>query len=123
MSCDKENEILPTTPTIDSLSEFISLPEGVRILEFVEDGINKTHYFSPYVFTFSTNGTIEAVSLDNTVNDTYRLFKDDGKIELEMLFPNFGEFDELRDDWYFMSQSANSLLFNDSEDILKFQIN
>lgn len=106
---------------ISSVISFLSNTGGLLIYEFIEDRENKTPYFRNYSFIFNGNGNVQAFGPNSQVNGTYRVWKDDGRIELAMSFPNLGEFDELRDDWYFISKDENFITFSDGEDVLKFK--
>lgn len=86
---------------------------SLRIAEFREDGENLTRYFEDYRFTFSANGTVVATSADDTAEGTYSVFRDDGRTELEMDFPDVREFYELDDDWYFEAKSDSRIEFTD----------
>ena len=103
------------------MQSFLIHSEGLFIQEMIEDRENKTRYFQSYRFIFNADGSVSAVSPGNTVNGAYRVFKDDGRVELEMSFPNVGEFDELADDWYFISIDGNQIRFADGGDVLQLE--
>ncbi|UJP66577.1 hypothetical protein [Mongoliitalea daihaiensis] len=94
---------------------------NVRIIRFIEDGRDKTALFSTYRFSFNTDGTVVASLNGNSIQGTYRVFRDDGRLELEMDFPDNSPLDELNDDWYFISRTANTLTFEDSGDSIVFE--
>jgi len=56
-----------------------------------------------------------------SINRTYRVFRDDGRLGLSMNFPNKSDLHELKDDWYFISHGANVVSFEDRRDKLVFQ--
>ena len=58
---------------------------------------------------------------NESINGTYLVFRDDNRTELQMTFPGNSALRELSDDWYFISQNANTISFDDSGDILQFQ--
>jgi len=69
----------------------------------------------------NTDGTVSATDAGKTVNGSYAVFRDDGKTELSMSFPDDPSFRELNDDWYFISFHQNLIRFNDGGDLLEFQ--
>ena len=120
-SCTKEDTSNPPSNSTESLTSSLTIANGLRISEFIEEGVNETAMFSPYLFIFNTNGTVMATKTGHSINGTYLVFVDDNKTELMMAFPNNSEFYELTDDWYFISQNGNTIRFEDSGDILQFE--
>jgi hypothetical protein len=95
--------------------------DGLIITLLTDDEDNETDEFSSYIFDFNTDGTVTAINAEETVAGTYSVYLDDGKVELEMNFITPPGFNELDDDWYFVSIDQNTIRFNDSGDILEFQ--
>ena len=120
-SCTKEDTSNPPSNSTESLTSSLTIANGLRISEFIEEGVNETAMFSPYLFVFNTNGTVMATKTGHSINGTYLVFVDDNKTELMMTFPNNSELYELTDDWYFISQNGNTIRFEDSGDILQFE--
>jgi hypothetical protein len=120
-SCQKDDNVNPTNDSISSVNEFLRYQNGLRITELIEEGTNKTAQFSPYLFVFKENGTVTATQASETVNGTYLVFRDDNRTELRMTFPNNSILLELSDDWYFVSQNATTIRFEDNGDIVQFQ--
>ena len=121
LSCTKEDTSNPPSNSTESLTSSLTIANGLRISEFIEEGVNETAMFSPYLFVFNTNGTVMATKTGHSINGTYLVFVDDNKTELMMTFPNNSELYELTDDWYFISQNGNTIRFEDSGDILQFE--
>lgn len=103
------------------MNEFLRTQNGLRINELIEEGTNKTTQFSPYLFVFNENDTVTATQSSETINGTYLVFRDDNRTELRMTFPNNSLLFELSDDWYFVSQNATTIRFEDNGDIVQFQ--
>jgi hypothetical protein len=103
------------------VSEFLLSEDGLIISLLTDDQDDETYYFESYVFFFEPDGSVLASSATQTVNGTYRVFRDDGRTELRMNFPDIRNFDELDDDWYFRSIDQNTIRFDDNEDKLEFQ--
>jgi len=120
-SCQKGDNPNPINDSTSSVNEFLRNPNGVRINEFIEEGINKTAFFSTFLFHFRDNGTVVASREGANINGTYLVFRDDNRTELRMTFPLNGILYELTDDWYFVFQTANIIRFEDLGDIIQFQ--
>jgi len=120
-ACDEDNNADPSNNDTGTVSGFLIGDNGLRITLLTDDEDNETYYFDSYLFVFSTDGKVTASDASNTVNGTYSVFRDDGRVELMMNFPNVQNFSELNDDWYFISINQNTIRFNDDGDILEFQ--
>ena len=120
-SCEDDNQTNPTNDKTPTVNEFLSSQNGLRITELIEEGTNKTMQFSPYLFLFNANGTVTATQSNETISGTYLVFRDDNRTELRMTFPNNGIIFELSDDWYFISQTATTIRFEDNGDLIQFQ--
>jgi hypothetical protein len=121
LSCQKDDNVNPTNESTSSVSEFLRHPDGLRIIELIEEGTNKTSLVSSFLFVFSDTGTVTATMPEQTIDGTYLVFRDDNRTELQMTFPDNSILYELSDDWYFISQSAASIRFEDNGDIVQFQ--
>ena len=124
-ACNKEETVplsgTPQTSTSQHLDAALRVTDGLRISELVEEGTNETSAFRSYLFRFSSDGSVTASDTEGTINGTYTVFRDDGRTELRMDFPTNSDFDELSDDWYFISQDEQSIHFEDGGDRLVFQ--
>jgi hypothetical protein len=120
-ACEKEDDLNPTSMSREDLLTTLTLSNGLRITEFVEDGADMTSDFNPYVFDFETNDTVTATKGSETINGTYSVFLDDGRKDLRMNFPTTSALYELSDDWYFISANETGLRFADGGDVLWFQ--
>lgn len=119
-SCvEDDNTTLQGNP--ETLNTALTLPDGWRIIEFIEEGRNENTRFRDYLFVFNSNGTVTASKTGETITGTYLVFRDDGKTELSMNFPQNNVLYELNDDWYFISRNDNTIRFEDSGDTLVFQ--
>ncbi|MCI5081530.1 MAG: hypothetical protein MRY78_07565 [Saprospiraceae bacterium] len=120
-ACQQEETASPAAMT-EPLATSLTSADGWRISLLVEDGENKTEDFSSYLFVFAENGVLTASKPGKSIRGTYWLYFDDGETELGMAFPDSYEFDELNDDWYLVSKDQNTIRFNDSGDVLAFQL-
>ncbi|MEZ4951739.1 MAG: hypothetical protein R2784_20465 [Saprospiraceae bacterium] len=123
ISCDKDDVIIPANNLNDPVVTFLTQNNGLVITKFIEDGEDETNYFRSFVFNFETDGTVIASGNGQNISGSYLIFKDDNRTELKMSFPVTNNFNELNDDWYFISQDANSITFDDDGDLLIFQTN
>ena len=120
-SCEEDDNVSPTNDSISSVNDFIRNQNGLRITELIEEGTNKIAQFNPYLFVFKENGTVTATQSSETINGTYLVFRDDNRTELRMTFANNTILFELSDDWYFTSQNATTIRFEDNGDVVQFQ--
>jgi len=114
-------DIDDSNSSTETVNSFLIEPDGLIISEFIEDGRNKISIFRPYVFFFDTNGSVTATKDRESIQGSFYVFRDDGRVELRMDFPLDSELFELTDDWYFISQRGNLIRFDDSGDIIEFQ--
>jgi len=121
ISCDNETENNTNNINVTTVNEYLRSGNGLLINEFIEDGITKTSLTSGFVFNFSENGNVIATKNDEIINGTYLVFRDDNKTELRMTFPNNSILFELSDDWYFVSQNATTIRFEDNGDKVVFE--
>jgi hypothetical protein len=118
---DNNSQVSTEVRNSSELTEILTSATGLRIVTFIEDGRDKTSQFSGYTFSFSADGSVTATLNGTNINGTYRVFRDDGRLELEMDFPLNSPLYELDDDWYFESRTSDTLSFEDSGDRLVFQ--
>jgi hypothetical protein len=120
-ACTQDDDISPSGSDIQSVSAFLMNENGLIITLLTDDEDDETYYFDSYTFNFNSDGSVTARDGNNTVDGTYAVFRDDGRVELYMDFPDIRNFDELDDDWYFISIDQNTIRFNDDGDRLEFQ--
>lgn len=119
--CEMVNRDPSTSVDTASLSAKLTIEGGLRVTTFVEDGKDKTADFRDYRFRFDPNGTVTATRGTEVISGTYRVFRDDGRIELAMNFPLSSPVYEFTDDWYFREQTQNTLVFDEERELLIFQ--
>ena len=82
-----------------------------RITKFVDSGTDETDHFSGYDFTFNSNGIISASNGNNNYEGTWSITDsnsgDDSQNDLDfnINFNLTNDFEDLNDDWNFISQS------------------
>jgi len=102
-------------PPIDQIQNQVktNLQSGTwGITRFIDSGDDETNHFTGYNFTFGSNGTLTAANGSNTYNGTWSITdsnsNDDSQDDLELVI-NFNltnDFEDLNDDWDFVSQSS-----------------
>lgn len=119
--CSQNSDVSPSTNDAGAVSSFLMHDNGLVITLLTDDEDNETYYFEGFVFNFNSSGSVVATNGSDAINGSYDVFRDDGRVELYMDFPNIGNFDELDDDWYFISIDQNTIRFNDDGDRLEFR--
>lgn len=86
-----------------------------RITKFVDSGSDETGNFSGYNFTFSSSGSVSASNGSNSYNGTWSITDsnsdDDSQDDLHfnLNFNLTNDFEDLNDDWDFVSQSSSKI--------------
>ncbi|OYX23293.1 MAG: hypothetical protein B7Z16_02805 [Algoriphagus sp. 32-45-6] len=116
-SCNLDgNETSPSTNiSVAELTEDLVQNSGLRVVQFIEDGVDETSDYTGFIFNFSTDGRVTATRNDQVVSGTYRVFRDDGETELAMIFPANSVLNEFTDDWYFRGKTNNRITFEDDD--------
>jgi hypothetical protein len=103
-----------------------------RITRFIDDGENETSDFAGYNFTFAESGELTATNGTNTFDGSWRITSDGPNIndfELVIVFNLTNDFQDLTDEWDFISVSVNRIELiddsddNDPDDFLTFERN
>ncbi len=125
VACEQDDNPSPADNDLDAVSAFLMNDSGLIISLLTDDDDDETEYFDSYRFVFNSDGRVVATNADEVVNGTYALSRDDERIELSLNFPDLQNFDELNDDWYFVSINQNTIRFDDDDDddgdILEFE--
>lgn len=86
-----------------------------RITKFIDSGTDETNDFAGYNFTFQNSGTLKAANGTNNYSGTWSITdnnsKDDSQDDLDfnIHFNLTNNFEDLNDDWDFVSQSASKI--------------
>jgi len=94
-----------------------------QITRFEDSGVDQTIDFNGYTFVFNTDGTVIASNGNQTVNGTWNIFddssnsssdddgnsSDDDDFILDFAVPESSDFDDLIDDWDFISVSNSKI--------------
>jgi len=115
-SCSSNDE--GNNPPIDQIQIQVknNVQQGTwRITKFIDSGEDETNNFTGYNFTFGGNGTLTASNGSNTFNGTWSITdsnsNDDSQDDLEFII-NFNltnDFEDLNNDWDFVSQSSTKI--------------
>jgi hypothetical protein len=119
--------------TLESTIENNTQSGTWRITKFIDSGIDETNDFSGYNFTFNSSGTLNASNGTNSFDGLWYLSSSDGTslddIELNIVFNLMNDFDDLTDDWDFISQTSTKIELIDisgggeADDYLTFEKN
>lgn len=107
-ACNKDEE---DTPTIQNEAQSNLQSGNWRITKFIDSGTDETDHFSGYNFTFNSSGVVNASNGTNNFDGTWSITGsnsgDDSQndLELNINFNLSNDFEDLNDDWDFISQS------------------
>lgn len=110
MSCNKDgdNPMNITRTTVQS-----NVQNGTWIItKFIDSGTDETNHYSGYNFTFNYSGVLNANNGTNNYDGTWSITdnksnddsQDDLDFNINFNLPN--DFEDLNDDWNFISQSS-----------------
>ncbi len=109
-SCTQEDD----TQLINTQS---NLSDGTwKITKFIDSGEDETSDFSGYTFTFKSNGDLIASNGSQTYTGTWGIVdnnsSDDSQddLELNINFMLTNDFEDLNDDWDFISNTDDDIL-------------
>ncbi|MFO0361916.1 MAG: hypothetical protein ACK500_08810 [Flavobacteriales bacterium] len=119
-ACVQDDELPPVTQPA-TVNDFLMHTDGLTISLFIEEGVDETASFNPFVFSFYPDGTVTATEEVSSIAGNYLVFEDDNVTELRMTFPENTPLFELADDWYFVSMDASQIRFEDNGDTIEFQ--
>lgn len=112
VSCNKSNN--PTNITQTTIQN--NVQSGTwRITKFIDSGKDETNHFSGYDFTFMSSGVLNANNGANNYDGTWSITdsnsKDDSQDDLDfnINFNLTNDFEDLNDDWDFISQTASKI--------------
>jgi hypothetical protein len=105
-----------------------------KITKFIDSGDDETHHFNGYTFIFDSNGTVTGTNGMNTYEGTWSITDssstDDSPEDMDfnINFNMTNDFEDLNDDWDFISSSATKIELldvsggNGGTDYLTFEI-
>jgi hypothetical protein len=86
-----------------------------KITKFIDSGKEETNHFTGYTFTFSSSSVLNATNGTNNYNGTWSITdsksNDDsqGDLDFNINFNLTNDFEDLNDDWDFISQSSTKI--------------
>lgn len=86
-----------------------------QITKFIDSDVDETQNFNGYNFNFAGNGALTASNGTNTYNGTWRIEDNNSEdysqedLSLIINFNLTNEFEELNEDWDFLSQSSSKM--------------
>jgi len=111
-ACSKsEDSVVQTQTQIeDNVNSFTW-----KITKFVDSDNYETSYFSGYSFSFNEDGTVTATGSSNTYSGTWSITDSNSSddsiddLDFNINFDVTNDFEELNDDWDFISQSGTKI--------------
>lgn len=114
ISCNKEEDDNSNSNTQNQIQT--NVQSGTwTITKFIDSGTNETYKFSGYNFTFNSSGVLNATNGSNNYDGTWSISdsnsNDDSQDDLDfnINFNLTNDFEELNDDWDFVSQSSTKI--------------
>ncbi|WP_010232398.1 hypothetical protein [Gillisia marina] len=88
-----------------------------RITKFMEDDNDETDHFTGFNFTFAANGALIASDGTDTFEGTWSITDSDSSdddsndddLDFNINFNLTNDFEELNEDWHFISRTANKI--------------
>jgi len=128
-SCSSDNDSNTIPDSIEA-----NIQSGTwKITKFIDSGIDETNDFAGYDFTFESSGVLSSTNGSNNFDGTSNISVNDGTdlndLELNIFFSLMNDFDDLTDDWDFISQSSSKIELIDisgggePDDLLTFEKN
>ena len=113
MSCNKDDDN-PSDNTQTTVQS--NIQSGTwRITKFIDSGTDETNHFAGYNFTFNSSGVLNANNGTNNYDGTWSITdsnsNDDSQDDLDfnINFNLANDFEDLNDDWDFISQSSTKI--------------
>ncbi|MEZ4858934.1 MAG: hypothetical protein R2781_09005 [Flavobacteriaceae bacterium] len=124
-ACSEGNDPAPFTPNTTSADQTAQVVESGdwRITSFIDSGQDETSDFTGYIFTFNENGTVTATKGNETISGTWSISDsnnnsssdddgnsiDDDDFNLFFSVSPDSNFEDLNDDWDFISVSNTKI--------------
>ncbi len=111
-SCSSNNDDNPSNNTSKTQIENNVKVSTWRITKYIDSGNEETNHFTGYNFTFGANNVLTATNGTNTYLGTWSITdsnsNDDSQDDLNfnIFFASPPDFEELSDDWHFISQTS-----------------
>ncbi len=131
-SCSSDDDNDNSNSTFQETVENNTQTGTWRITKFIDSGIDETSDFSGYNFTFNGTGALNANNGTNSFDGTWTISSDGSDLDdldLNIVFNLRNDFDDLTDDWDFISQTSTKIELIDiggggePDDLLTFERN
>ena len=84
-----------------------------RITKFIDSGDDETNHYNGYNFTFNSSGVLNASNGTNSYNGTWSITDSSSSssddLDFNISFASPPDFEELSDDWDFISQTSTKI--------------
>ncbi len=131
-SCSSDDDNNDTNNSVQTTIENNTQSGTWQITQFIDSGIDETSDFSGYNFTFNNTSVLSASNGTNNFEGNWNISSDGSDlddVELGIFFALMNDFDDLTDDWDFISQSSTKIELIDvsgggePDDLLTFEKN
>jgi hypothetical protein len=138
ISCPSDDDNLNSSSTQNELQTEIEADIELgtwRITSFIDSGTDETNYFAGYNFTFYSSGVLNANNGTNNYDGTWSISDSSSSsnsqddLDFNINFNLTNDFEELNDDWDFISHTSTKIELvdisdeNDGDDYLTFEKN
>jgi len=113
-ACSNNNDDLITNDTQTQIEGHVKELTW-RITKYIDSGNNKINHFTSYNFTFGANNVLTATNGTNTYIGTWSITDSNSNdesqedLDFNVFFASPPDFEELSDDWHFISQTSTKI--------------
>ncbi|MGF2414382.1 hypothetical protein [Ferruginibacter sp.] len=109
IACKKDDTSSSTTLQTSAL-----VTQGIwRITYYNDSGIDETSNFTGYTFTFTSGGSVTAISGSIATNGTWNSYNDDSQNKLYLEIGSTPPLDELKGDWHITEKTSVKIKLED----------
>jgi hypothetical protein len=114
-ACSNNNDDGPTNNNTETQIENNVKVATWHITKYIDSGNDEISHFTGYNFTFGANNLLTATNGTNTYTGTWSITdnnsNDDSQDDLDfnVFFASPPDFEELSDDWHFISQTSTKI--------------
>ena len=115
VSCDKDddNQNNNSQTTVQTNIQTNIQIGNWRITKFIDSGTDETIHFQSYSFTFNSSGVLNANNGTDNYDGTWSITDSNSNssddLDFNISFSSPPDFEELSDDWDFISQSSTKI--------------
>lgn len=114
-SCSNNNDDNPIINNTQTKIEKNAEAGTWRITRYIDSGNDEVNHFAGYNFTFGANNVLTAKNVTNTYIGTWSITDNNSNddiledLDFNIFFASPPDFQELSDDWHFISQTSTKI--------------